>query len=455
MPARLLAPLAERISAELGLHFAPDRMDELQHGLARAAPELGAADSADCAERLLATAWTAAQLRTLASHLTVGETYFFRDACLLRAFSGHILPQLLHSRRAQGLRQLRIWSAGCCTGEEPYSLAILLEQALPDLDDWDVTVTATDVNPRFLEKARAGRYNEWSFRGVPEQLKQRYFERMPDGQFQIDARIRALVHFAELNMAQQIYPSALNRTNGVDVIFCRNLLMYFSQAQARKAAQRLQWCLRDGGWLVVSPSEAGHMAFPGLEPVHFDAAVAFRKPQCGQGLEAALPRAQAAPALRPEAACEAQSITPHPMPAAASDASPSLAACRQAACALADQGRLEEALLWCDRWVAADRLDGRAHYVLGLVLGERGDAQGAQRALQRCIYLEPDFVLAHLALGQQARGLGQPSEAARHFEFAGQLLRTLRPHDPLPEAGGLTAGRLHATFGALAAGGRP
>lgn len=431
-----LTPLAERIAVELGLHFPPARIDDLRRGLAGAARDFNMADASACAAWLLATPWTEAQLRVLASHLTIGETYFFRDTPLLNAFAIHILPELLHRRRAEGRRALRVWSAGCCTGEEPYSLAILIGQALPDLAEWDVAITATDVNPRFLEKARAGRYNEWSFRGAPAGLKQRHFERTAQGLYEIDPRIRTMVSFAELNMAQETYPCAINGTDAVDVIFCRNLLMYFSEPQARKAVERLQHSLGDLGWLVVSPSEASSTAFPGLDPVNFESAVVFRK-QNGQPTQAVQ-----------TAAIEVETIGAIPAPAAAAavPAPESLQSLRQTACALADQGRLDEALAWCDRWVAADKLDPWSHYVRGVVLIEQGDANGARDALNRCVYMRPGFVLAHLALGQLVRGLGNEAEAARHFAVAGQLLSTLEPHDPLAEAGGLTVGRLRETF---------
>jgi len=444
MPApQPLALLAERITQELGLYFPPERMDDLRRGLAGAAQDFHMADEAACADWLLATPWTEAQVRTLASHLTVGETYFFRDTPLLNAFAGHILPELLHRRRAQGRRQLRIWSAGCCTGEEPYSLAILIKQALPDLAEWDVAITATDINPRFLEKARAGRYSEWSFRGAPVGLKQRYFQNTADGLCQIDAGIQALVSFAELNMVQETYPCAINGTEAVDVIFCRNLLMYFGEQQTRKVVQRLRQSLGDGGWLIVSPSEASSTAFPGLDPVNFESAVVFRK-------QAAQRWTEAAPAVR-AAAIEVEPIRPIPALAAAPAVIESLASLRQTASALADQGRLDEALVWCDRGVAADKLDPWGHYVRGVVLIEQGDANGARDALQRCVYLRQGFVLAHLALGQLARGLGNVAETARHFAVAGRLLRALEPDDPLAEAGGLTAGRLRETFKVLAA----
>jgi chemotaxis protein methyltransferase CheR len=434
-----LALLAERIAAELGLDFASTRMDELRRGVAAAAQDFGMPDEDACVQWLLATPWTQAQVRTLAGHLTIGETYFFRDAPLLQAFSGHILPELLQRRRAEGRRTLRVWSAGCCSGEEPYSLAILIREALPDLAEWDVSILATDVNPRFLDKARQGRYSEWSFRGAPAGLKQRHFQRAADKRWEVNAAIRGMVGFEQLNLAQDIYPSAINGTDAVDVIFCRNLLMYFGAPQARDAAGRLERCLIHGGWMIVSPTEACAIPFPTLEPVNFESAVVFRKHGGRTGT------AVAVQALVPEAPITVPVAVPPAAPVPAE--SPALA--RQRACELADQGRLDEALTWCDRWIAADKLDPWGHYVRGAVMAEQGDAPGARNALRRSLYLQPNFVLAHLALGQLARGLGQAEETRRHFAAATGLLRALRPGDALPDAGGLTAGRLREAFAAL------
>ena len=127
--------LTELIAERMGLHFPRERWGDLQRGLAGAAQELGFEDAAACVTCLLSAPPTKAQLQVLASHLTIGESYFFRDRQTLEAFADNILPELIRARRGRDQR-LRIWSAACCTGEEPYSLAILLHQRLPDLREW-------------------------------------------------------------------------------------------------------------------------------------------------------------------------------------------------------------------------------------------------------------------------------------------------------------------------------
>src|SRR4030081_182852 len=133
--ARLSALIAER----MGLHFPLERLTDLQRGLAGAADEMGFDDVAACADWLLSAPLTKAHLQVLASHLTIGETYFFRDKRTLDVLAGRVLPELIQARRGHEQR-LRLWSAACCSGEEPYSLAILLHQVLPDLAEWHITI---------------------------------------------------------------------------------------------------------------------------------------------------------------------------------------------------------------------------------------------------------------------------------------------------------------------------
>ena len=154
-PDAVLERLSAHISGTMGLHFAPERWMDLQRGLAGAAKEFGYADAGECAAWLMSGALSKAQTQVLAQHLTIGETYFFREPRTFEALTSAVLPELIRTRRESG-RRLRVWSAACCTGEEPYSLAILLSQMIPDIADWHITILATVLNQRFLQKAVAG-----------------------------------------------------------------------------------------------------------------------------------------------------------------------------------------------------------------------------------------------------------------------------------------------------------
>lgn len=485
------------IAESMGLHYPRERWDDLQRGLAGAAQEFGFENAAACIGWLLSAPPTKAQLQVLASHLTIGETYFFRDKQTLEALAKNVLSELIRSRRGREQR-LRIWSAACCTGEEPYSLAILLHQVLPDLQDWHVTITATDINPRFLHKAAAGIYGEWSFRDAPAGLKERYFKRIADGRFVILPEIKKLVSFAHLNLVEDVYPSLATDTNAMDLIFCRNVLMYFTPFQVRKVIRNLGHALIEGGWLAVSPSEASKALFPQFIAVNFPGAILFQKsgtlprtepvrvastrapefalPAIEESLSWA-PSAPLATVLEPAALqvqeepvvaeaprnplAAAESLYQEGRYAEAADTllavfderPPTPAAFSLLARALANQGRLTEALVWCDRWIAADKLEPAAHYLHAVILLEQGDPERARVSLQRAVYLDHDFVLAHFALGNLARSRGKSREAAKHFANALHLLGAHQPNDLLPESDGLTVGRLAEALTAMTAPG--
>lgn len=272
----LFARLSDFLEGRMGLHFPETRRRDLERGITSAASDFGFADGVSCAEWLLSSHLTKEQIEVLASHLTIGETYFFRDTKLFDALEQHVLPELIRKRRGKEQR-LRLWSAGCCTGEEPYSLAILISRLLPDLRDWQITILATDLNPRFLQRAAAGEYRDWSFRSTPEWVRERYFATTDGDHSKINAQIKRMVKFSHLNLAEDVYPSLLNDTNAMDVILCRNVIMYFTAARAKTVTDGLSRCLVDGGCLIVSPTEAPHMCLSQFEAVYLPGTTLYRR----------------------------------------------------------------------------------------------------------------------------------------------------------------------------------
>jgi chemotaxis protein methyltransferase CheR len=276
LSASLLSQLSELVAIQTGLHFPQERWGDHERGIAAAAPDFNFLDRGSCARWLLSAPLTRHMNEVLASHLSVGETYLFREKQSLGVFEEHILPKLLQSRRQNG-RHLRIWSVGCSTGEEAYTIAILLDRLIPELKDWDITILATDFNPKFLRKAAQGVYGEWSFRYAPAWLRERYFVKRPDGSFEILPRIKKMVMFSYLNFADDVYPSLLNSTSAMDVIFCRNVLRYFTAHRARQVTGNFYHALAEGGWLIVSPTEASDSLLSSFTPVEFPGAFLFQK----------------------------------------------------------------------------------------------------------------------------------------------------------------------------------
>ena len=458
LPSSLLSQLSEFIAKQTGLYFPPERWGDLERGIAAAAPDFNFSDRESCARWLLSAPLTRHMNEVLASQLSVGETYFFREKQSLGIFEEHILPRLLQLR-SQNERRLRIWSAGCCTGEEAYTIAILLDRLIPDLKDWNVTILATDFNPKFLRKAAQGVYGEWSFRDVPAWLREGYFNKSSDGRFEIHPRIKKMVTFSYLNFAEDVYPSLLNNTSAMDVIFCRNVLMYFTPQRTKQVTGNFHRALVDGGWLIVSPAEGSNTLLSSFTPVEFPEAVLYRKtanaesqvqnlkslvrehhvPQSFWETEAApplLPVVQTEPVV---AAADVHMVQAGQLPTPQPDEReiPS-----RMARSCANQGRLSEALAWCEKAIAADKMNSANHYLSATILQEQGRHDIAIQSLMRALYLAPDFVLAHFSLGNLHQSQGRYREAQRYF---GNVLLLLRKHpqdEILPEADGLTSGRL-------------
>lgn len=450
-PSMLWSQLSELIAHKTGLHFPADRHADLLRGLTSAARELGFADAAECAAGLLSSQLTDAQVDVLAGHLTVGETYFFRDRNTFDALAQQVLPELIERRRHE--RRLSIWSAACCTGEEAYSLAILLQQCLPDWRDWRITLVATDLNQRFLDKARAGVYGEWSFRDAPPGLKARWFTRTAEGRYALVPQVREMVKFARFNLVTDGFAGLGVDTRAMDLILCRNVLMYFTPAQAEKVVTGLHRLLREDGWLIVAGGEGSQM-LPRFSPVSFPGTILYRKGAAPAPAAASVRSIQPVvhipiPAPAPPATTL---VPPAPSPPTRDEATlndDQRKALAMQARALADQGKLAEALARCDQWIATDALDAGGRYLRAAILQEYGEIDQARRALQQAVYLQPDFVLAHFALGNLARLEGKADESDKHFGNALALLLRCAPDEVLPQSDGLTAGQLREIVASL------
>lgn len=260
------------LESRAGLSYPEQRRDDLAHGLNQVLVTSGQPDLTALYADALADgpSWEA-----MLAHLTVGETRFFRNEPQFTALRQHIIPELL-VRRAS-VRALRLWSAGCATGEEPYSLAMLLTDLLPDMGQWAISMLATDLNPHFLARARAALYGAWSFRETPDALRNRFF-RPEEGRWRLLPEIQRMVNFARLNLVEDAYPSITNGTCALDMIICRNVTIYFSAETTRQVVGRFYASLAPGGWLVVGHSEPQANLYYQFETHNFPNTILYRKP---------------------------------------------------------------------------------------------------------------------------------------------------------------------------------
>jgi chemotaxis protein methyltransferase CheR len=192
---------------------------------------------------------TAEELSAIMDILTVNETYFFREQNQLKAFSEEILEELRATNK--GRKILRIWSAGCSTGEEPYTITMLINEK-GNLNGWDIEIYGSDINQRVLQTARKGIYRKNSFRTTEPYYIQKYFTE-EDGSFQINDGVKKHVNFSYLNLLD---PFKTRFLGNMDVIFCRNVLIYFDNVSRRRVIENFYNRLVDGGYLLLGHAES-------------------------------------------------------------------------------------------------------------------------------------------------------------------------------------------------------
>jgi chemotaxis protein methyltransferase CheR len=384
-----------------------------------------------------------AVFQEMIADLTVNETYFFRNQPQFHALEHHILPELIGRRRAS--RQLRIWSAGCATGEEPYSLAILLERLLPDLSDWNIHLLATDINPDVLAKGQQGRYGEWSFRHVPEEIKGAYFTSLGT-EFEIKPRLRSRVCFARLNLADDAFPSFFTQTNNMDLILCRNVLIYFRSETVRRIVGHFHRALAEDGWLIVGHAEPSQATFGQFATRNFPGTVVYQKaggtntgPESkSHAYDSPKPLANGSGSdrLRSTARVERPPVRHKPP---TEERSP-----YQKAKELADKRQWEEAENWIAIALGQDPLSAPAHYLHGLILMEKAQPAAALAALRSCLFADAEFVLGHMAFGELLAQQGHTERARKALDTVARLAAGRPAHELIPEGDGLTAGGLLA-----------
>jgi chemotaxis protein methyltransferase CheR len=408
------------------------------------------------------------ELRELAKELTVTETYFLRNLDQFRAFVEVALPHRLSIGLAS--RQLRVLSAGCASGEEAYSMAILARETGLH-PRWDLSIRAVDMNPAMLEKARRACFSEWSLRETPAEIRRRWFT--PQGRdFDLDPEIRAAVTFELHNLAQE--DSGLWRRSSFDVIFCRNVLMYFTPEAMRGLVARMAEALVPGGYLFLGhaetlrglsqdfvllhthetfyyqrqeslqrPRASAQVAGNPLGPTELPAADGWATTwietvqhmsrrvkmltetasrSAPQPTSAAVPRADLCVALellRTEHFEEALLLLSELPLDSAED--PDLLLLR--AVLLTHGGQTAAAAKVCAQLLQLDALNAGAHYVLAMCREGDNDQKGAVEHDHLAAYLDPTFAMPHLHLGLIARRRGERESARRELAEAFQLLK--------------------------------
>jgi len=467
-----------------GLSFSGQRRIDLERSVRQAFAASTCTDLEEYYRLLQDPDNGAMHLERLINALTVCETHFFRNAAQFDALYNHVLPQIIERRRA--LRTLRIWSAGCASGAEPYSVAILLQELLPDVDEWSITILGSDINSEALDHARKALYNDWAFREErAKQWRSRYFCKTGE-RYELVPQVRRMVTFAQLNLAKGDFPSYETNTMFMDLILCRNVTIYLTASVTRLVIEHFYDALVNGGWLVVGHSEHSLNAYRRFQVHNYPNAVLYQRiaqptfpfqdqeqtsaPAKKDGVVFVPPATPPPPEAQPD-------LGPPPVPPISLSQDGDLieqarellsygrseqardlllqvlsqtprhaAACTLLGQAYANLSNWEEAAHWCQQAVHLDRLALDAYYTLALVLQHGRQLGQAIDAMKKVVYIDRNHVLGHFGLADLYRSNGQLHQALKSLDNARRLLNGRAGEEVIPRSGGITVGRLRETI---------
>ncbi|HEU5100630.1 MAG TPA: CheR family methyltransferase [Roseiflexaceae bacterium] len=478
------ARLRDRLAEYSGVYLDLARLRLLEHGLAQRLRATG--DDLEAYERRIQGAGGRDELRLLAELVLNHETVFFRNGPHMRALREALLPEL-HRRKPAGA-PIRIWSAGCATGEEPYSLAITALEALGQPLTRPVEIWATDLSEPALRKARTGFYRGRALQNLPGDILERYFKPKDDG-YQVNDTLRALVRFESLNLLDPFPRYA----SSVDMIFCQNVTIYFQLKTCQNLIARFYECLPANGLLFLGFSETLWNIFDGFQSREVSGAYVYYKrspePTDVRASASLSRRNESQSAGQPQRALNtARAATPQndkigshrnalPDQAATEQAhgqsdqaalisgrdllsqgklDDALAALRRispdSVCAPqaltltarihADRGDLDLAAAEIQRAIEIDPLNEQAHLLLGVILARQGQWQSAIQQLERARYLSADSALVSFHLAEAYRQAGRTDKAAREYR---NTLRKLDVHSPGALLDGVAVGWIRET----------
>ncbi len=421
--------------------------------------------------------------------LTTAETFFFRDKGQFRLLRDHILPQIIWKHRHD--RTLRLWSAGCSTGEEPYSLAMLINELLPDWQRWNILILGTDINASAIAKAKTGVYGDWSFRMMDPEIQTRYFKYKTG--WVTDRRIRAMATFRTGNLRLDRFPDPVSQICDFDLILCRNVFIYFTFEAIAAVVKKFCAALTDGGFLLTGHNELHGQNLHNLKARSFQASTIYQlnnskksqKPgsnsrtksgqsaktgQSGTVLTASLnnrfvphvtgdclisqPQTKKKTASEPQLASnfaepkktglpeKTDAVETHSFrmgvdidktaevtPYDSADTANKIEALYLKAKSYANSGKLAQAIASCRQILATEDSDIDASYLLASIMQEKGEPEAAKKYLKRIIYFHPAYTAAYIELAAIYESEQDFKRAKKMWSSALNILAQASPDD--------------------------
>ncbi|MBB3020309.1 chemotaxis protein methyltransferase CheR [Microvirga lupini] len=445
--------LKSRVIERTGHFYYQDKDDLLWERVRKRLRATGLSDSSAYLTLLDDPISGPAEWGKLEAEITIGETFFFRYAEQFAALRETILPEIIARKAAT--RRLRIWSAGCSTGAEPYSLAILANEVLGDsLGTWRVSILGTDINDSFLKAAQQARFGKWALRSMPEEQRQLYFVDAGKEQWEVRREFRSLVRFERHSLLSLLDGTSPLELTDFDLILCRNVLIYFHPETVTQIVGALRDRLDDDGWMLLGHAEPNPIFSAMMQTLNLPGTVAYRrgagtallpmpapvesKPDL-QGWKPLLPDPiPEAPAPRPAPPRLAQ-VSHKALPLPASQPAGDLLGDIRTR---ANAGDFTAAASLCRKALATEPLNAVLHFYQGLVLRALGRPDEAEKSFLKSLYLDKNFAMAHYHLGLLMLAERRSAPGRRSLTHAAQSVAALADDHPLDEGDGVTAREL-------------
>jgi chemotaxis protein methyltransferase CheR len=398
------------------------------------------------------------QWQRLINTLTIGETYFLREEAHFTLLKKHILPKLILERRQAGQHHLRIWSAGCASGEEAYSLAITLHQFLPDIGNWHIEIHGTDINEYAIKTARHAIYRDWAFRKQDVMLQQNYFNKVSGG-LKLKPIIRNMVTFRQHNLLHQ-------PPGQYDIIFCKNVLLYFEETYVKQAETHLYNALKPKGWLFLGQAEALRSQRDHWQTHIFPGTPIYQRPESStltididhrhqiddeDETQPSIPQDDNADYYNQAVMAIHQddnTLAEHYLSIALSHHHQTAKSHTLLAWLFANRKAFPEAEAHIAATLSINPLHADAHYVTAMIALEQNKLEDSLRALQMALYCDKYHAMSAFMLGNLYAKSGQLTKAFSQWTKIQHAISTLEPTDYVSDLSDLTAGQLDAMINA-------
>ena len=454
---------------ESGLYFDKDKKDTLRRAIWERVREKGYDSYKEYYNFLKFHPEGRIEIHHLFDLITIGETYFFRNKPHFEALMGYVLPEIIAKKNKISSRSLKVWSSGCSKGDEPYSIAIAIMELLKNFREWDISILATDINRQALQSAARARYSSRDISSINEEYFLKYFQKI-GSHYTLGPHVKNRVHFKYHNMAKE--PFTLDGMHGCDIIFCRNVMIYFDIDTIKRVLDNFYDCLQDDGYLFLGDAESLWQITNKFESVEFPQTFVYKKAMhplelsaqkpfmavpdiklqefeplerepseildvqdtvqevCSPakpGLEIDSSYKKAAQFFRDGKNAEALSVLDDIL---AQDKNYILAYLAKADI-LANQSKYNEAIAELKKIIEVDNLYVETYYLLGVLLYKTGDLNEAEEQFKKVVYIDPKLELAYFNLGNLYLYQKAYAKAAREFNNAIKLLAVRPLEEPV------------------------